>query len=66
MRLAKWTCYILLIIGFFGGVSKILEGDTTVGFQLIIFCTIVAGVGLVFVYFCLGLFGDDKKKNKHY
>ena len=64
MKLAKWACYLLLLIGIVGGVGKMLEGDTNIGIQLMIFCGIVAGLGLIFIHFCLHLFGDVKKNDK--
>ena len=59
MRLAKWACYILAAIGIFGGVDKILEGETKVGIQLIVFCLVVAVGWLAFINYILRTSRED-------
>jgi hypothetical protein len=61
MRLAKWACYLLAAIGILGGVNKILEGETKVGMQLIVFCLFVAVGWLVFFYYILRTSEDNNK-----
>ena len=61
MRLAKWACYLLAAIGILGGVNKILEGETKVGMQLIVFCLVVAVGWLVFFYYILRTSEDNNK-----
>ena len=62
MKLSKWACYLLMFIGIIGGVSKIFEGEIKVGIQLLLFCSIVAAVALIFIHYCLGPFGGEKRQ----
>jgi len=64
MRLAKWACYLLAAIGILGGVNKILEGETKVGIQLIVFCLVVAVGWLAFIHYILRTSQEDKCKIK--
>ena len=62
MKLAKWACYLLIFIGIIGSASKIFEGEIKVGIQLLVFCLIVAAVALIFIHYCLGPFGGEKRQ----
>ena len=64
MYLAKWACYLLAVIGIFGGVNKILEGETKVGIQLIAFCLVVAVGWLAFIHYILKTSKEDNNKIK--
>jgi TM2 domain-containing membrane protein YozV len=64
MSLAKWASYLLAAIGIFGGVNKILEGEAMVGFQLIVFCLVVAGGWLAFIHYILRTSKEDNYKIK--
>ena len=64
MNLARWACYLLAVIGILGGVNSILEGETKVGIQLIVFCLVVAVGWLAFIHYILKTTKEDNNKIK--